>query len=172
VVMVAFAVVPACGGVEESSEAGAANAAPQSFTVGLDPATTAENVIPRIVAAGSTHLATVCEEHPDASVRILNPLVSGAYADVSCGSVLDGDGATGAASAALVIDASDGPVGEAKQRLGPISAVACLIAGAGTGLFTRYALCPHGRTERDRRNCEDTGLWGSIAIGVLCAVPF
>jgi hypothetical protein len=73
--------------------------------------------------------------------------------------------------ATLVADEIDRPIGEAQQRIAPISTLACGIAGIGTTLFTRYALCPRGRTERARRNCEDVGIGGTIAIGVLCMVP-
>jgi hypothetical protein len=176
-VIVAAALI-GCGGEEESSELGTpygrdeADNASQSFAVRLDRATTEENVIPRILAAGHDQLVAACEAKPAASVRILNPLASEEYADVSCASVLGDGSTTGEARAALVTDEIDGPIGEAQQRIGPISALACGIAGIGTTLFTRYALCPQGRTERARRNCEDAGIWGTIGIGVLCMIPF
>jgi hypothetical protein len=167
-----------CRGADESGESGTpysvdeADNAPPSFAVRLDRATTVENVIPQILAAGHDQLVAACEAKLAASVRVLNPLASEEYADVSCASVLGDDSATGEARAALVTDEIDGPIGEAQQRIGPISLMACGIAGIGTTLFTRYALCPRGRTERDRRNCEDAGIWGTIGIGVLCMIPF
>jgi hypothetical protein len=91
---------------------------------------------------------------------------------VPCSAALAGDGGTGEASAALVSDEEDGPTGEARQPIGPISIWACAIASIGTGLFTYYALCPQGRTERARRRCDKTGLWGSAGITLLCAIPF
>ncbi|KYG02712.1 hypothetical protein BE21_54565 [Sorangium cellulosum] len=129
-------------------------------------------MIPQILAAGHDQIAAACEAKPAASVRIFNPLASDEHADVSCASVLGDNRTTGEARAVLVAHESDGPIGEAQQRIGPISTLACGIAGIGITLFTRYVLCPRGRTERARRNCEDTGIWGTVAIGVLCMVPF
>lgn len=176
-VILALAAV-GCEGADESGESGTPYSvdkpdnAPRSFAVRLDRATTVENVIPQILAAGQDQLVAACEAKPTASVRILNPLVSEEYSDVSCASMLGDDSATGEARAALVTDEIDGQSGEAQQRVGPLSLMVCGIAGIGTSLFTRYALCPQGRTERDRRNCEDAGLWGTIGIGVLCMIPF
>lgn len=174
----ALVAVAGCGGSEESNAGGVphgeeqAATAPQDFTVELDRSTTAESVIPQIVTAGHDQLVAACEAKSAASVRILNPLASEEYADVSCASVLGDDRVTGEARAALVTDEIDGPIGEAQQRIGPISLMACGIAGIGTSLFTRYALCPRGRTERARRSCEDAGLWGTVGIGVICMIPF
>lgn len=171
-VMAALAVVPGCGGAEQSSDAERHDIAPQSFVVELDRATTAEDAIPQILRAGRPQLATVCEEQPDASVRIFNPLASEAYTDVSCASVLDGSSATGEASAALHTDEKDGPTDEARQEIGPISFLMCGLFTGGTLLTTRYAICPRARNARSRQNCDDVGLWGGIAMGVVCSIPF
>jgi hypothetical protein len=163
--MGALALASACGGSEDAGEA----EAPESFTVQLAPSATEEQATLEIVTAARSRLIDACATQPMASVRIVHPLASG-WMDVPCASVLAGDGPTGAASAALVSD--EEAVGEARQPIGPISVWACVIGGAATTLFTRYALCPRGRTERARRNCEDTGLWGTIGISVICALPF
>jgi hypothetical protein len=172
--MVAFAAVPACGGAEESSEAGAAHGgeeadnAPQSFTVRLDSETTAENVIPQIVIAGRGQLAAMCEAaQPGAWVRILNPLASGAYTDVLCTSVLDGDGPTGEASAALVSDESDGPIGTVQQKWSPFG-LACSVLTMGAGLVASYALCPRATNPDDKKNCDYVTAGGLSGLGLLC----
>jgi hypothetical protein len=167
-----------CGGADESGEPGTpyngdeAGNAPQSFTVRLDRGTTAENVIPQIVAAARGQLAPMCEEHPGASVRIFAPLASNAYTDVPCSSALADDGANGEASAALVISESDGSIGQAQQKLGPISFLMCGLFAGGSTLFTTYVLCPRARTERDRANCGHVSAGGGFALGILCAIPF
>jgi hypothetical protein len=166
-------VLAGCGGAEESSESGTpsgsdeADSAPQYFTVRLDRATTAENVTPQILAASHDRLVSACEAEPAASVRILNPLSSGEYADVSCASVLGDASAPGKARAALVTDEIDGPIGVAQQK-GVISTVACFAGGTAVFLGTRYGICPHGRTERARTNCNDAGGWGGVGIGFVC----
>jgi hypothetical protein len=110
----------------------------KSFAVRLDRATTADNVIPQIVAAGHEQLDAACEAaQPGASVRIFNPLASGAYQDVSCASVLGGDGSTGEASAALVSNVSDEPIGTAPQKLTPL-AIVCVLGGLAVNAITQY----------------------------------
>jgi hypothetical protein len=166
--MVACAAMPACGGVEESSEAGVPHAAPQSFTVGLDAATTTENVIPQILAGGRGQLAVMCEAaQPGASVRIFNPLVAGASADVSCASVLDGDGSTGEASAALVSDESDGPIGTVQQKLTPIG-LGCGVFMLGAALYANHVLCAHPTAEQPDK-CRLVSELGLGTLGVACA---
>ena len=132
-------------------------------------APTAEDVIPAILAVGHAQLVIACEQTPEASVRILNPLASGDYADVACSSILEGTRQT---SDALTSDEKDGPIGTTQQKFGPISLLACGIGTIGTALFTRYALCPGAPTERDRTSCNDVGLWGGTALTVVCTLPF
>ncbi len=64
------------------------------------------------------------------------------------------------------------PIGQTQQEIGPISLVACALGTIGTSLFTRYALCPHGTTARDRANCNDVGLWGGTGLTIVCTLPF
>jgi hypothetical protein len=99
----------------------------QSFAVQLPRDVTTENVIPAIVAAGHDEFAAACALTPGASIRILNPLASGAFEDVSCASVLQGEG-TAEASAALSSEPAGERVGEDRQSLTPIGAVLCSLA--------------------------------------------
>jgi hypothetical protein len=88
-----------CGEAEEATDN-----APQSstsFRVRLNPATTAENVTPQIVSALHGQIAPICEEHLGASVRLFNPLDSGAYQDVPCSAILIGGEVTGQAESPL-----------------------------------------------------------------------
>jgi hypothetical protein len=138
-----------------------------SFTVPLDPETTDENMTPQIVAAGRGPIAAMCEAVPDASVRIFSPLASGAYEDISCASVLDRGESTGEASAALLTDEGDGPIGTAQQRWSPFG-LGCTIATGLAYLFASRVLCAHPKAERPEacRNVTDAGFFG---IGVMCA---
>ena len=152
------------------STLGEQNIEGQSFEVQFPFDVTTESVIAAIVAAGHDELAAACESTPIAAIRILNPLASGEYSDVPCAAIL-GEEEMVETSAALTSHA-DGPIGQTQQKIGPISLLACAIGSAGTGMFTRYALCPHGRTERDRTKCNDVGLWGSAGITFICTLPF
>jgi hypothetical protein len=163
-----------CGGADESGESGTpygveeADSARQTFTVRLDRATMAENIIPQIVAAARGQLAPMCEEHPGASLHIMNPHASEAYQDVPCTSVLGGDGATGEVSAALVSDEADGPIGTVQQKLSPFT-LACGLLVGGAGLFATYALCPAAKTPESARNCGYVTNGGLFATGIMCA---
>jgi hypothetical protein len=65
---------PACVAADEpTSTAGASN----TFEVPMTPHTTAETVIPQILAAGHDELASICAANPTASMRVFNPLASG-----------------------------------------------------------------------------------------------
>lgn len=162
-----------CGGAEESSEPGTpyggdeADNAPQRFTVRLDRATTAENVIPQIVAAARGPLASMCEEHPGASLRIMNPLASEAYQDVPCTSVLGGDSATGEANAALVSDENDGPIGTVQQKWSPFGLV-CSALTIGSSLVANYALCPKAINPTDEKHCRWVSDGGFGTLSFLC----
>jgi hypothetical protein len=164
-----LAIVSGCGDVEQSSNAEAAHSVEQadsSFTVPLDPATTEESITPQIVAAGHGQIAAMCEAEPGASVRIFSPLASGAYEDISCASVLDGDEATRKASAALVTDENDGPIGTVQQRWSPFG-LGCTIATGLAYLFASHVLCDHPKAERPKacRNVTDAGFFG---LSVMC----
>jgi hypothetical protein len=96
--------------------------APQAFEVRLRGDATAESATAAILAAGQEQLVTACEQTPGASVRIMNPLASGDYADVACSSILDGAGQT---SEALTIGER---IGEAQQPFTPIGGILCSLA--------------------------------------------
>ena len=99
----------------------------QSFVVQLPSDVTTESIIPAIVTAGHEELASACAVTPGASIRILNPLASGAFKDVSCASVLQGKG-TAETSAAPSGDPAGERIGEAQQPLTPVGGVLCGLA--------------------------------------------
>lgn len=136
----------------------------QSFEVQLSRDITAESVIPAIVAAGHTELVTACESTPGAAIRILNPLTSGSFENVSCAAILSGEESTAETSAAL---SSALHIGQVQQK-GVITTVACFAAGATVFLGTRYGVCPHGKTEQIRTACNDFGGWSNLGLGLLC----
>jgi hypothetical protein len=105
-----------------------ASSAPQSFAVQLRDATTAETVIPALVAAAHDQLAAACESTPGASVRVVNPLASGDFADVSCAAILGGTELAGESQQALTSGPSDGPLGEAQQSITPVAPIICGLA--------------------------------------------
>ena len=137
---------------------------PQTFYVWLRGDMTAENAVSAIVAAGRDQLAGACESAPDSSLRILNPLASGDYADVACSSILDGD--TGQTSEAL---ASVEHIGQVQQK-GVISTVACFAAATTVFVGTRYGVCARGKTEKIRTDCNDVGSWGNVGLGFVCGL--
>jgi len=137
----------------------------QSFAVQLPRDVTMESVIPAIVAAGHDELAAACAVTPGASIRILNPLASGTFEDVSCTTILDGGKSVEQASQAITSGGER--IGQVQQQ-GVITTVACFAGGAAAFLVPRYGICPHGRTEQDRTNCNDAGGWGGLGIGLLC----
>lgn len=139
-------------------------APPQTFEVQLCGDMTAESTITAIVAAGHDQLADACESAPDASVRVLSPLASGVFANVSCSSILYGD--VGQTSEA---PSSAEHIGQVQQK-GIFTTVACSAAGTMVFLGTRYGICPHGRTEQVRTDCNDVGGWGSIGLGFVCGL--
>ena len=99
----------------------------QSFAVQLPHDVTTDSVIPAMLAAGHDELAAACASTPGESVRILNPFASGAFEDVSCASVLSGEG-TAEASAARASEPAGERVGQDHQPLTPIGGVLCSIA--------------------------------------------
>lgn len=147
--------------------------ASQIFEVQFEPAAQAEEAIPAIVEAGRDKLASACSGTPDASIRIMNPLASGAFEDVPCATILGGGESAEQSSEALTRGGER--IGQAQQK-GVITTVACFAGAATVFLGTRYGVCPHGRTEQDRTNCNDAGNWGQAGLGFLCAltaiIPF
>ncbi len=99
----------------------------QRFAVQLPRDVTTESVLPAIVAAGHDELAAACAATPGASIRILNPLASGTFEDVSCASVLQGEG-TAETSAALSSEPAGERVGEDQQSLTPLGGLLCSLA--------------------------------------------
>ena len=124
-----------------------------------------EAVIPAILAAGHEQLTTACEQMPETTVRILNPLASGEYADIACSTILGGEDAAQASEAL----SSTEHIGQVQQK-GIISTVACFAGGAAAFFVPRYGICPHGSTEQARTDCNDVGGWGSFGIGFVCAL--
>ena len=140
----------------------------EGFVLRLPDSTTAETAIPALVQAGHARLATMCQSSPGGAIRILNPLAPGVFEDLPCSTILEGTATAGSA----LRDDVDGPTGQVEQRFGPISLLACALGTVGTGLFTRYAVCPNGATEQDRTRCNDAGLWGSAGLTFVCTLPF
>ncbi|MGK3959144.1 hypothetical protein WMF38_39630 [Sorangium sp. So ce118] len=158
----------ACEAAEERGKAGAdgteaeeAERAPPSFVFSLDRAITAEDAIPQILNAGRPQLVAACAEYPGALTRVFNPLALGAYEDVTCSAVLDGEG-TGKANGE-----SDGPIGEAQQELSPFS-IGCGVFVGAAALVVQFGLCPRARTERDRKRCDYWTGGGFVGLGVMC----
>lgn len=159
---------------QESADARAAQAETQlrTFTLRVDSSTTAENFTPAVVASVRDKLVGACDATPDKAVRIFNPYESRAYEDVACSALLAGDDVTAKTSGALICSESDGPLGQVRQKVGPISFLFCgLFVGGGTA-FLDKVLCPRAPTEDARRNCGNVELTGGIALGILCSIPF
>ena len=155
-----------------SNEAGQADTSPQVFTLRVDGSTTEKNITPALLASAHDKLLAACEATPNKAVRVFNPLASGVYADVPCSALLAGDEAIGETSGVLINRESDGPIGQAQQKIGPISFLMCGLFLGGSTLFLDKVMCPRARTEEDRRSCSNVGLGGGIALGVLCSIPF
>lgn len=137
---------------------------------------TVDNITDVVIANGFDEITTVCQRLPDASVRIINPLASGAFEDVPCSFFLE-DG---------VVNQSMGPftsggerAGQVQQGIGgPISTAACflgpLVIGAGLGWnwWGMKGLCPRIEDPKARSNCDALTFGGPAFIGVLCVIPF
>ncbi|WP_437952236.1 hypothetical protein WME98_17000 [Sorangium sp. So ce296] len=163
----------ACEAAEEPGKAGAdgreaeqAEGAPPSFVFSVDRAITAEDAIPQILNAGRPQLAAACAEYPGALIRVFNPLALGAYEDVTCSAVLDGEGA-GEANAALANAERGGPIGVAQQELSPFS-IGCGVFVGASALVAQFGVCPRARTERARKRCDYWTGGGFVGLGVLC----
>lgn len=146
-----------------------ADAVAPTFEVRLGSKMSQEAVIPEILAAGHDQLVTACTADPGATIRVFNPLASGDFADLTCGSVLRGK-AAGQAAAPFTNNGES--TGQTEQPLGPISLVACGLFAAGSFLFLNEVLCPRATSPQDRENCGHVGNFGSAAITILCAIPF
>lgn len=157
---------PARAGVgEPATDPGASNA----FMLRLTPNASKDDVIHQIIKAGHDQLAAACVESPGASVRILNPLVSGDYADVACSTILDGSESVGQTSEALTSSGHE-PVGTAQQPITPVGPILC-------GLASLIATTAGARACADWRGSNsqvcNVGNFGSGAVWILaCALMF
>ncbi|WP_437516374.1 hypothetical protein [Sorangium sp. So ce1099] len=164
---------PACGAPDEATEPQAdrdiqegAESPAASFYVELDQTTAPEDAIPQILEAGRSELAAACAGRPEMLVCVFNPLDPGAYADVSCASMLSGDAS--AREQRPGPGNGDEPIGVTQQRWSPI--------GLGSGLFmfgatmiATSALCPRARGPGRAQRCSDYSGAALGSIGVLCA---
>ena len=145
----------------------------RAFKVDLGPLASVADVIPAIVEAGRAQLSTACEATPGATVRIVNPLASGDFTDVSCADILATPAAlTGQTSEALSNEPGRERIGQAQQGLGAISLVACGLFAAGSFLFLNEVLCPAAKTPSARTDCSHVANFGGAGITILCAIPF
>ncbi len=127
--------------------AGSAAAAPdndgdgftRAFAVDLDRSKP-NDAIAAVLAAGHAELAAACEEIPDGAVRIVNPLASGDFTDVSCANILGGASGASGASATLTSDPAVERIGESRQGLGFLAPFLCGIVSMGL-LKTHQGLC-------------------------------
>ncbi|AUX43448.1 uncharacterized protein SOCE26_048960 [Sorangium cellulosum] len=162
--MAALIGAPACGAADEPNAAGEEGGAeeaglpPHHFELSLDPEGPA---IPQIVAAGRYELAAACADRPGAAVRIFDPLEPGAFADVPCASMLGGD-PTQEQSAVPVSEGAE-PIGEAQQRLSPLS-LGCAAFVLGSTLIATRGICPRARDPRAEKHCN---LWSDAGFGTL-----
>ena len=144
---------------ETTTDRGEPAAEARAFTLQLDAATTADTVIPAILAAGHDQLAAACEAAPGAAVRVANPLASGREAIVPCATLV---GEAGETSAALTRELDDGPIDEAQQKITPVG-LACGVLTALLGAATTWScekypdkICPWGT------------LGGTTTVGIVC----
>jgi hypothetical protein len=140
----------------------------QAFVIQLDASTTAESVIPAIVAAAHGKLVTVCAGNPGASVRVINPLASGSHEDVQCSDLLEGSETIGQASAPV---ANGGErIGQAQQKWSPVGLV-CSALMFGAALAWNWpgshAGCNDPRAENPA-GCQAVTSVGLGSLGFLC----
>ena len=167
----------AAAGAAPDEEPGAAPAAQTAtplhvFMLRADSDLTADNVTPALVASAGDDLRVACEATPDKAVRIFNPYAPGTHEDVPCSALLAGGDVTGETSSALTREERDGPTGQARQEVGPISFLFCGLFVGGSTAFLDKVLCPRATTEHARRSCGNVELAGGIALGILCSIPF
>lgn len=147
-----------------------ADTRPQAFAIYLDDSTTAESVIPAIVAAAHDQLVTVCEGNPGASVRVVNPLASGSYEDAQCSDILGGSEMTGQVSAPVTNGGER--IGQAQQRWSPVGLVcSALLLGATLVLNWpgSHVGCNDPRAENPV-GCQRVTAIGGGTLGLLCAL--
>jgi hypothetical protein len=141
----------------------------QSFAVQLSRDARAETVVPAIVAAGHDELAAACASTPGAAIRILNPLASEAFEDVSCASILSGEG-TAETSAALSGEPTGERIGEAQQPFTPVGGVLCSLAA----LIATAAAANECKKWRGPNSelCGVGGMYSGVAWIAACYVMF
>lgn len=135
----------------------------------MTPSTTAETVIPQILAAGHDELASMCAVNPAASIRVFNPLASGSYADVTCSAILVGGESVERSSDALT--SGNEHIGQVQQEWSPFGLV-CSALVLGATLAWNW---PGSRTGCNTPGAENptacqfvTGVGGG-GLGLLCA---
>lgn len=168
---ITIAGVLACGAmlpVLAHADLAHADEAQGTFMLQLEDDTTPATVIEQIAAAGRDQLVVACESTPAATVRILNPLASGDYADLACSTVLDND--TWQTSAAPSNASGDGRIGEAQQRLTPVGPVLCGLLGIFEGAAMAKA-CSDWRG-RNSQFCNVGSVYTSVAWLVACTLMF
>jgi hypothetical protein len=149
--------------------AGQAGTPPQAFALHLDNSTTAENVIPAIVAAAHDQLVSVCEGNSGASVRVINPLASGSFEDVQCSDIFGSSEITGQASAPLT--GGGERIGQTQQEWSLVG-LACSALVLGATLAWNWpgshAGCNDPRAENPV-GCQALTSIGGGGLGLLCA---
>jgi hypothetical protein len=144
-----------------------AEVAAPSFMIWVRGDTTPETAIPAILAAAHDQLAVACAGKPGTSVRIHNPFLSEAYADVLCSTFLDG---TGEANSALTSDV-DGPIGTVQQNWSPFG-LACSALMFGASLAWNWPWGQEGCNAPGAHNptaCRALTGIGVGGLGLLCA---
>jgi hypothetical protein len=139
----------------------------QSFEVPLPRDSTAESVIPAILTAGHGELAAACATTPEASIRIMNPLASGAFNDVSCAKLLANEEPE-ETSAALVSDPAAERSGEARQPITPVGGVLCSLASLIAGAAAANA-CKQWRGPNSEF-CGVGGMYSGVAWITACYI--
>ncbi len=141
VMLVGCAADVAPGGAIDDGPAMAASlaeTASQIFEVRLRRDTTAETILPQIVEAGHAPLIEACESNPGASVRVYNPLASGAYADWPCAAILGAEATPGESRQTLASARVEGVTGESQQHITPVGLL-CGLLTIGAGLASTWA---------------------------------
>ncbi len=170
VALACSAILAGCAADTTTTDQNTPSAAePLAFMLWLDEATTAETVIPAIVTAGHAELTAACKVTPSGSIRITNPLASGAFEYVSCTSVLSGE-ETAATSAALSSEPGGERSGEARQPLTPIGGVLCGLAS----LIATTAAANECKKWRGPNSqfCGVGGMYSGAAWILACYVMF
>lgn len=139
-------------------------AIPRAFQVELRDDATAESATTAILAAGHDQFVTACHASPDVSVRIMNPLASGAHVDVPCSAIPDRGEQT---SAALMTHET---TGETQQRLTPLGPFLCGLTSLGIS-FVASSACNDVKPS-ERNICRGSMLASDVGWLVVCSFMF